>query len=210
VGTVKKVRTRSPDSALVARRRREIVLVSTQVFIKKGYDRTNVRELSGALGMTKGGLYHYIGSKDDILYLILDYISKAQKATFIRMRCRTKNLNAREALRESMRIYIEGVDKLQNFYNFLNHVIVNLEPQERKTMYVSEGRMVAYFETLLKDGIQAGEFKICDPTLTAHNILMLGNTWANRRWFLRKKYTLGEYTREQTRLILQVVSVDGR
>jgi AcrR family transcriptional regulator len=95
----------------VARRRREIVLVSTQVFVKKGYDRTNVRELSGALGMTKGGLYHYIGSKDDILYLILDYISKAQKATFIRMRCRTKNLNAREALRQNQKEYAKGLEK---------------------------------------------------------------------------------------------------
>ena len=67
MGAVKKVRTRSPDTALVAKRRREIVLVSAAVFMKKGYDRTNVRELSSALGMTKGGLYHYIGSKDDML-----------------------------------------------------------------------------------------------------------------------------------------------
>jgi AcrR family transcriptional regulator len=177
--------------------------------MKKGYDRTNVYELSKALGMTKGGLYHYIGSKDDILYLILDYISKAQKATFTRMRRGTKDMNVRDALRGSIRIYMEGVDEFQNMYNFLNHVIVNLNPSQRKTMYISEGRMTAYFEALLKDGIQAGEFKMCDPTLTAHNILMLGNNWANRRWFLRKRYTLEEYVSEQTRAIMQVVCVNA-
>jgi len=207
---VKKVRTRSPDSALVAKRRREIVLVSTRLFVKKGYDRTNVRELSDALSMTKGGLYHYIGSKDDILYLILDFTSKAQEATFARIRRRTKKLNRQEALRESIRIYLQGVDELQDMYNFLNHVIVNLKPQQRKTLFASEGRITAYFETLLKDGIEAGEFKVDAPTLTAHNILMAGNVWANRRWFLRKRYTLEEYTVRQTEAILQMIRcVDG-
>jgi len=205
---LRKIRTRSPDEALVIKRRREIVLASTKLFLKKGYDRTNMRELSDALGLTKGGLYHYIGSKYDILYLILDFTSKAQKATFSRIRRQTRNLNRKEALRESIKIYLQGVDELQDMYNFLNHVIASLEPQQRKALFGSERRNTAYFETLLKDGIETGEFKSHDPTLTAHNILMLGNTWANRRWFLGKRYTLEEYTREQTETILQVICVD--
>jgi len=61
---------------------------------------------------------------------------------------------------------------------------------------------VAACEKLLRWGVEAGEFKIDNPTVVAHNIIVLGHMWAIRRWFLRKCCTLEEYIREQAELIL--------
>jgi AcrR family transcriptional regulator len=61
------------DKKLLIKRWEEIIYTSSKVFLKKGFDRTGLDEIAEAVGMTKGGLYRYIGSKDDILHLILEY-----------------------------------------------------------------------------------------------------------------------------------------
>ena len=48
-------------------RKRELVAVAEQVFIRLGYAETTVSDLLAATGMSKGGFYHYFGSKDDVL-----------------------------------------------------------------------------------------------------------------------------------------------
>jgi AcrR family transcriptional regulator len=66
------IRTYSNDTDLVDSKRKEIINESTKVFVKKGYHQTNMRELSSAIGMSVGSIYHYVGSKQDILYLIIN------------------------------------------------------------------------------------------------------------------------------------------
>jgi len=58
------VRTFSNDQALVKERRNHIVRCSTKAFTKKGYGRTNVRELAEARDMSPDAPYHCFGSND--------------------------------------------------------------------------------------------------------------------------------------------------
>jgi TetR/AcrR family transcriptional regulator, cholesterol catabolism regulator len=57
------------------RRLSEILAHATDVFCEKGYEGASMRDLSRASGMSLAGLYHYLGSKERLLYLI-------QKHTF--------------------------------------------------------------------------------------------------------------------------------
>ena len=66
------VRTACKDGALIDTRRRQIVQAAATLFVKKGYFQTSIREIAEASGMSIGALYHYIGSKDDILFLLTD------------------------------------------------------------------------------------------------------------------------------------------
>ena len=54
----------------IEKKHRQIVEGACQVFFKKGYHPTTIREISEAAGMSLGQLYHYISSKDDVLFLI--------------------------------------------------------------------------------------------------------------------------------------------
>ena len=49
------------------KRRREIALRAMKLFSEKGFDKTSVREISEACGMSKGSLYDYFTDKDDVL-----------------------------------------------------------------------------------------------------------------------------------------------
>src|SRR5215467_3871193 len=57
------------------RRLTEILAHATEVFCKKGYEGSSMRDLSRETGMSLAGLYYYFESKERLLYLI-------QKHTF--------------------------------------------------------------------------------------------------------------------------------
>src|SRR5947207_4134173 len=52
---------------------REICRVAARVFYEKGYDGASMQDIADAVGLTKAGLYHHIGSKDHLLYEIMNY-----------------------------------------------------------------------------------------------------------------------------------------
>jgi TetR/AcrR family transcriptional regulator, cholesterol catabolism regulator len=53
------------------RRRQEILRVAAHEFAQRGYHATSMDDLSSATGLAAGGLYHYIGSKEQLLFAIL-------------------------------------------------------------------------------------------------------------------------------------------
>jgi AcrR family transcriptional regulator len=56
--------------SLVENRHQQIVDGACKIFFEKGYHPTTIRDIAKACGMSMGQLYHYIRSKDDVLYLI--------------------------------------------------------------------------------------------------------------------------------------------
>ena len=47
-----------------------LLRVAAEVFARKGYHATTMRDLSRASGMSLAGMYHYVPGKEDLLYLI--------------------------------------------------------------------------------------------------------------------------------------------
>jgi len=54
------------------RRRAEVVRAAARLFARQGYDQTTVAQLTEAMGLAAGGLYHYFGSKEQLLIAICD------------------------------------------------------------------------------------------------------------------------------------------
>lgn len=52
------------------KRRQEILYAGLSLFIQKGYSGTTIKDISGAVGMSTGLLFHYFSSKEE-LYLTL-------------------------------------------------------------------------------------------------------------------------------------------
>ncbi|WP_344106144.1 TetR/AcrR family transcriptional regulator [Nocardiopsis rhodophaea] len=51
---------------------------ATRLFAEKGFDRTSVQEIVDAAGVTKGAMYHYFASKDDLLAEVYERILRMQ------------------------------------------------------------------------------------------------------------------------------------
>jgi AcrR family transcriptional regulator len=69
-----------PSSAknlgLVEQKQTQIVEAACKLFFTKGFHGTNMREIAAESGMSMGQLYHYISSKDDILFLVAKHMQE--------------------------------------------------------------------------------------------------------------------------------------
>jgi AcrR family transcriptional regulator len=202
------IRTFSSDEALVKERRNHIVRCSTKVFTKKGYDRTNMRELAKACEMSAGTLYHYFGSKEEILYSIINSATSQQASFMEDCANELATVSPTIALAGLMRKFYEWHDDNQDITLFAYQETKNLPGNARQGIFDSEARILMVFEKLLTRGIEEGEFNIDDPKLIAHDIVVLGHAWALRRWHLRKHWTFKTYIKEQTDAMLRTVTLD--
>jgi AcrR family transcriptional regulator len=62
----------------VEERRQEIVDTARRLFDGNGFDKTQVADISNAMNVAQGLVYHYFRSKTDILYAVIDEISVEQ------------------------------------------------------------------------------------------------------------------------------------
>jgi TetR/AcrR family transcriptional regulator, cholesterol catabolism regulator len=204
------IRTFSNDEALVKERRNHIVRCSTKVFTKTGYDRTNMRELAKACRMSAGALYHYFGSKEEILYWTINSATSQQAGA---MEDHANELAAASptiALVELMREFYEWHDDNQDITLFAYQETKNLADNAQQRIFDSEARILTVFEKLLTRGVEEGEFDIDDPGLIAHDIVVLGHAWALRRWHLRKHWAFQTYLKEQTDAMLRTITGDNK
>jgi len=56
-----------PDGDAWAEKRREIINCAAEVFFEHGFHRGTTKEIAERVGLTQPAIYHYVGSKDDLL-----------------------------------------------------------------------------------------------------------------------------------------------
>jgi AcrR family transcriptional regulator len=50
----------------------EILGAARDVIARRGFHQASIREIASASGLSLAGLYHYVGGKDELLFLVLD------------------------------------------------------------------------------------------------------------------------------------------
>src|SRR5690348_12665409 len=65
-------RGRPKDESLPERRREQILDAATAVFARAGYPNTDVQEIADRLGLSKGTVYRYFPSKQDLFFAAVD------------------------------------------------------------------------------------------------------------------------------------------
>ncbi|SDK11247.1 transcriptional regulator, TetR family [Actinopolyspora mzabensis] len=55
-----------------------LLSAATRLFAEQGFETTSVQQIVDAAGVTKGAMYHYFGSKDDLLYEIYARVLRVQ------------------------------------------------------------------------------------------------------------------------------------
>ena len=202
----KEIESSVKDKELIEIRRKEIVNAAVDLFVRKGFHRTTIREIAQKFGMSVAPLYEYIRTKEDILILVCDYINST-----VRMRVKPSveiTQDSAQSLNNAIDIYYKIIDELQDYIIFLYQETKSLSHENRKYIFKSEEDMTKIFEDILKHGVERGSFKIDEKNipLTAHNIMVLGQMWAFRRWALQKNYTLERYIETQSKSIIEQIS----
>lgn len=146
-------------------RRHAIVDTSARVFARQGYHATGIAELCIANDLGKGALYHYIGSKEELLAAIHDRVMDEVMASADRV--------AAAGGSPSAQLTMLGDELLDVITRYPDHVWVFLHEfpaltgeraeQFRKRRREFERRI----EAILQAGVSSGEFRDVEPRLTA-------------------------------------------
>jgi AcrR family transcriptional regulator len=64
---------RTAGARLISPRARQIYLQAARLFVEKGYDGTSMSDIAEAVNITKAGLYHFVKSKEDLLFILVTY-----------------------------------------------------------------------------------------------------------------------------------------
>ena len=198
------IETQIKNGDLVRMRHLQIATGATKLFIKKGYFKTTVREISKATGITIGNLYDYITKKEDVLYLVFDVFhsmwvkSLEEEAAF-------KSEDPVGQLKISLRKMFELVESHRDMIRLM-YTETKLLPKEFLAQILEkESGLVKYFERILENGIEKGVFKIKDPFLMANIIVYLISIEPLRGWNLRKRYTVRQLSESVIEFILDKV-----
>jgi AcrR family transcriptional regulator len=154
-------------------RREDIIDTSAPVFARRGYHATGIAELCEANDLGKGALYHYIGSKEELLAAIHDRVMDEVMQGADRV-------GASEGTAAEL-LEMLGDELLDTITRYPDHVWVFLHEYPALTGERAEQfrlRRHAYeqrVEGILEVGIKSGEFRDIDPKLTARAWLGMHN-----------------------------------
>lgn len=161
-------------------RQRSIIEAASRLFADNGYSGTSLEDIASAVGLLKGSLYHYIDTKEDLLYQVLQ--------------------EAHDAFEQNMeRVMVENgtvVDKLRSL--FCGHVCLVAATRhsgdlfQRNFLSLSEPRRLAigqrrdvydaYVRSLITEGQHLALFnRELDPKLASLGLIGMLNSVS--RWY---------------------------
>ncbi|HEY8979885.1 MAG TPA: TetR/AcrR family transcriptional regulator [Streptomyces sp.] len=151
-------RTTDGDGTPVPQR---LLAAATRLFAERGYDRTSVQEIVEAAGVTKGALYHYFGSKDDLLHEVYARVLRVQQERLDAF------ANADEPVEQRLRAAaadvvvttIESLDDAAIFFRSMHH----LSPEKYKQVRAERRHYHERFRALVEEGQEAGVFSRATP-----------------------------------------------
>ena len=157
-----------------------LLRVATRLFARHGFEGTSVQDIVDAAGVTKGAMYPYYGSKDDLLYEGYHQLLTMQMShlTDIAKGSGTPEERLRAAAIDVVESSLASLDDMIVFFRSL-HML----PDDRQTQVRAERR--AYhdlFRGLVEEGMAAGVFRTeVSADITVHYFLSAVNQIGS--WF---------------------------
>ena len=194
------------NEELINLRRQELVNAAVKLFVKKGFHKTTVREIAKEFGMSMGALYDYIRTKEDILFLVCDHIFKSVSDK-LEASLETEK-DPKEKLKDAIRDYFIIIDSIQDYTLLLYQETKSLNRKDRNYVLSAEMELTKIFENIITQGIKEKTFMIDKRTakIVANNIMVQGQMWSFRRWVAQKNFSLNNYIKIQTDLIINSIS----
>ncbi|MBZ6474621.1 TetR/AcrR family transcriptional regulator [Streptomyces griseocarneus] len=140
---------------------RRLLAAATRLFAERGYDRTSVQEIVEAAGVTKGALYHYFGSKDDLLHEVYGRVLRLQQERLDGFAGADAPVEQRlrAAAADVVVTTIENLDDTKIFFRSMHH----LGPEKCKQVRAERRRYHERFRALVEEGQRTGVFSSATP-----------------------------------------------
>jgi AcrR family transcriptional regulator len=152
----------------------QIMEEATRLFADKGFAGTSLQDIADATGLTRPALYHYFGSKEDLLFRLVSELAEGPAEQLEEIRSRTTD-TAPDRLRAMA--FAVSLQQASNPSRFRLLVLSENELPDglAKSYSQARKRVLQAFSTVIDEGVRAGELRPVDPRTAALGIIGLCN-----------------------------------
>lgn len=165
---------------LVENRREMLLDTAARLFGKVGFERCSMQDISDATNVSKGTLYHYFKTKQDIYDAI--FLSTLKKMYVFVDQSIDKKASARDQLIAFFRAHAEYFDT--HYWDF-NATVLGVAGVSSSAMRHEAVELRDRYESILREivrrGIETGEFALEEPSMPTRAALSMVN-WMPR-WY---------------------------
>jgi TetR/AcrR family transcriptional regulator, cholesterol catabolism regulator len=161
-------------------RAEDVLLEAARLFQEHGFEATTVGEISSATGLTKGGLYHYIESKEDLLYRIMCFAMQQLKENVVAPV--SAIADSEEQLRALVKLHIGQIAVDKGVLTILAEETESLTPEHRKDILRYKREHFAFARDILQRLRKQGRLR-SDVDTTVATFSILGMILFVARWY---------------------------
>ncbi len=162
-----------PTEAICKQRREQILEAALTIFTHSGIDHARMEDIAEEAGLSKGTLYLYFESKDDLIHSLLEQLSEAYGQPVQAIAGDEGPVIERlYALAHAMVDYTEQLTEIWPVI-YESYAWALREEEIRRMMQRHFDASRTLLEDLIRKGIQQGEFRRVDPAETALQLVAL-------------------------------------
>ena len=163
----------------VGGRRVEMVRVAARLFSERGYHGTSMQHLGEALGLLRGSLYAHIGSKEELLFEVVDggaerFLERGRAAVGLDAPAPERLAALLVGHLETVNEHIEAATVFLNEWRYLSE-------EHRTAIQSKRDEYEELVRDVIADGVATGDFRIdLDVALSTRLVLSAANwtyTW---------------------------------
>ncbi len=167
---------------------RSILKKAARLFAKKGYEKSTIEEIAASLKLNKASLYHYVKSKEELLFRI--QMEAIEQANAVLEQVMDTDLDPVEKFRKVFQSIVLLATK-ENIIGSLRQQEFILPPKWQQKVIKARDHFEKNFMILIKEGVDADYFEKENWKMAAQSIL--GTLVWIPRWYSQK----GKLTPEQ-------------
>jgi len=183
----------SRNAKLIEERHEQIVEGTSKVLFEKGFHPTTTRELAEACGMSMGQFYHYVSSKDDVLYLLHKHMIKLWRES-LKTSGVDQIVDPVERLTAALRNSLDFIAEQNKLFRFIITESKNMDRERLRTVLKLDYEYSVMFWRGLLQGVNAHKPIKGDIEIIANQIVLLQLFQPLRGWTV--KHRLPEEVRD--------------
>ena len=161
-------------------RRAEMIAAAARLFSERGYHGASIQHLADALGLQKGSVYAHIGSKEELLFEVVNegadrFLERGQAAFEMKA---FATVRIRRLLVSHIETAIEHLDAATVFLNEWRY----LSEPKRELIQAKRDRYENIVRKIVDDGIASGEFRADANVRFAARLVLSAGNWTYA-WF---------------------------
>ena len=164
-------------------RRKQILDAAEKVFVQRGFNKARMDDIVAESGLSKGALYWYYKSKDEIILALMDRFFAGE------MHAEDELGSTGGDARQQLKVFFEAAfNDVRRFEGrmSLGYEFFSLAARKEEVRDAIRGyyrRYQAILSQIIQQGIESGEFSAVDPDDTATVVISIVEGMA-LMWFL--------------------------